>query len=180
MLKILACAFLLLPTIAMSDYMTFKTPVAPPFGAREICETYEWACRAGKYQVGLPLSQTIVDINLEVNREINSKDDDVQYGIEDFWTLPDSGDGDCEDYALLKKKRLIEAGIPPGNLILTSVQDLQNNGHAVLIVRTAQGDMVLDNLTNRIRLYTDTGYHYLRSQMIGNTKLWMNINEDTR
>lgn len=180
MLKHLACAILLMPTVAMADFVSFKTPVAPPGAATDLCDRYEWACRAGKFKVGLPLSQTIVDINLEVNREIAAKDDNVQYSKKDYWTLPDSGEGDCEDYALLKKKRLIEAGIPPGNLILVSVQDLQNNGHAVLIVRTAQGDMVLDNLTNKIRPYTETGYHYLRSQMIGNTKLWMMINEDTK
>ncbi len=44
-----------------------------------------------------------------------------QYGVEDYWTIPVSGRGGCEDYALLKRQRLMRAGWPASALLMTVV-----------------------------------------------------------
>ena len=45
-----------------------------------------------------------------VNRDIKYCTDISQYNTLENWTLPNTGFGDCEDYALLKRKMLIDAG----------------------------------------------------------------------
>lgn len=46
-------------------------------------------------------------INRDVNASITYKTDLAQYGTPEHWCLP-SNFGDCEDYALLKRKLLLE------------------------------------------------------------------------
>jgi len=44
------------------------------------------------------------------------------------WSYPDDGYGDCEDYALLKRRMLIEAGWPREALLLTLVRGGDGEG----------------------------------------------------
>jgi hypothetical protein len=46
--------------------------------------------------------------------------DREQFGKEDVWSLPATGRGDCEDFALMKRKLLIERGWPSSALLLTA------------------------------------------------------------
>jgi predicted transglutaminase-like cysteine proteinase len=80
------------------------------------------------------------------------------------WALPVSGRGDCEDFALLKRKLLVEGGWPPSTLLVTAVQTAQGEPHAVLVVRTNRGDYALDNKTDAIRPMAATGYAVLSQQ----------------
>ena len=48
-------------------------------------------------------------INREVNASVTYKTDLAQYGTPEHWCLP-TDFGDCEDYALLKRKLLLEQG----------------------------------------------------------------------
>jgi predicted transglutaminase-like cysteine proteinase len=66
------------------------------------------------------------------------------------WALPISGKGDCEDFAMLKRKMLIERGWPSSALSISVGATAQGEAHAVLLVLTAQGQYVLDNLTSSI------------------------------
>ena len=66
--------------------------------------------------------------------------------------------GDCEDYALLKQKLLIERGWPSSSLLMTVVRDEKGEGHAVLTARTSQGDFVLDNKVEAVKLWNRSGY----------------------
>ena len=96
------------------------------------------------------------------------------YGSEEGWAYPE-GSGDCEDYALEKRKRLSGAGLPPGNLLLTVVRKPDGEGHAVLTVRTDNGDFVLDNLDDRVRLWRSTDYKYLKRQDTKHAGRWVTI-----
>jgi predicted transglutaminase-like cysteine proteinase len=89
-------------------------------------------------------------INSHVNSTIREVSDLEQYGREDVWALPTSGKGDCEDFALLKRKMLIERGWPASALSIAIGTTAQGEAHAVLLVSTAQGQHVLDNLTSSI------------------------------
>ncbi|MBM6580444.1 transglutaminase-like cysteine peptidase [Microvirga sp. BT689] len=97
-------------------------------------------------------------INSHVNSTIREVSDLEQYGREDVWTLPTSGKGDCEDFALLKRKMLVERGWPSSALSITVGATAQGEAHAVLMVSTAQGQYILDNLTSSILSPERTGH----------------------
>lgn len=103
-------------------------------------------------------------VNSHVNSTILNVSDLEQYGREDVWTLPTSGKGDCEDFALLKRKMLIERGWPSSALSIAVGATAQGEAHAVLLVSTAQGQYVLDNLTSSILSPERTGHVFYARQ----------------
>ena len=103
-------------------------------------------------------------INSHVNSTIREVSDLEQYGREDVWALPTSGKGDCEDFAMLKRKMLIERGWPSSVLSITVGATAQGEAHAVLLVSTAQGQYVLDNLTSSILSPERTGHVFYARQ----------------
>ncbi|MBD2746329.1 transglutaminase-like cysteine peptidase [Microvirga sp. BT688] len=105
-------------------------------------------------------------INSHVNSTIREVSDLEQYGREDVWALPTSGKGDCEDFAMLKRKMLIERGWPSSALSITVGATAQGEAHAVLLVSTAQGQYILDNLTSSILSPERTG-HVFHSRQSG-------------
>jgi len=105
-------------------------------------------------------------INSHVNDTIIEVSDMEQYGREDVWTLPTSGKGDCEDFALLKRKLLIQRGWPASALSISVGMTARGEAHAVLIVATASGEFVLDNLTSSILSPSQTG-HVFHSRQSG-------------
>ena len=60
------------------------------------------------------------------------------WGVVERWNYPDDGYGDCEDYVLLKRRMLMQAGWPREALLITVVRDKKGDGHAVLTVKTDQ------------------------------------------
>jgi predicted transglutaminase-like cysteine proteinase len=103
-------------------------------------------------------------INSHVNSTIREVSDLEQYGREDVWALPTSGKGDCEDFAMLKRKMLIERGWPSSALSITVGATAQGEAHAVLLVSTAQGQYILDNLTSSILAPERTGHVFYARQ----------------
>ena len=98
--------------------------------------------------------------------------DRSQYGREEVWALPSPRGGDCEDLALLKKKLLIEAGLPADRLRIATVLDRRRNAHAGLVLRTEAGDYVLDSLTDRVLPWEKTGLSFLRIQSQASPTGW--------
>jgi predicted transglutaminase-like cysteine proteinase len=47
---------------------------------------------------------------------------------------------------------------------MTVVIDEKGEGHAVLMIRTDRGDFVLDNKTNAVLPWHDTGYIYIKRE----------------
>ena len=83
--------------------------------------------------------------------------------------------GDCEDYALLKRKRLIARGWPESSLLMTVVRDEKGEGHAVLTARTLQGDFILDNKVDEVKVWHRTRYDYVMRQSYLNVQIWMSL-----
>lgn len=83
-------------------------------------------------------------INRDVNASITYKTDLEQYGTPEYWCLP-TPFGDCEDYALLKHKLLLEHGWPSDKLGLCICYMPDGQGHCVLWVDTDKGSFILDN-----------------------------------
>jgi len=140
-----------------------------PYAWTDFCKRMPSECRTDTRepeQVTLTpkLWNTIVSINSRTNREITAITDEEHWGVVDRWDLPTDGKGDCEDYALLKRVRLAEAGLPRRALLMTVVIDEENAGHAVLMIRTDRGDYVLDNKRNAILPWSQTGYVYVKRE----------------
>jgi len=157
------------PGVAAERHPAFlKTGVAvsAPKGAVGLCGKYGWACHGGGgASVSAKQALALADrVNREVNRRVRPVSDSAQYGREEYWALPGRRGGDCEDYALEKKRQLMEMGLSGKQLLLTTVLDHKGGSHAVLVLRTRAGDYVLDNLTNQIKPWGRTGYTFLRMQ----------------
>jgi predicted transglutaminase-like cysteine proteinase len=108
--------------------------------------------------------QKVVAVNARVNDLIQPVTDEDHWGVLDSWDLPTDGYGDCEDYQLLKRKLLVEAGFPRRALRMTVVLDEKGEGHAVLMVRTDRGDFILDNKVSSILPWHQTGYVYVKRE----------------
>jgi predicted transglutaminase-like cysteine proteinase len=111
------------------------------------------------------LWKTLNTVNRAVNTSIKPRTDMEHWGVVDRWDLPDDGYGDCEDYQLLKRKILIEKhGLPRRALRMTVVVDEEGEGHAVLMVRTNAGELILDNKRSTILSWSETGYLFVKRE----------------
>lgn len=112
----------------------------------------------------------------EVNREINNKvrytTDLEQYKSIELWRVAGMK-GDCEDYALAKRERLLELGWPIERLKLAICYTETNEGHAVLMVDTDNGTYVLDNRYPSVKPWKSLPYKWVMRQK---GKGWVRIN----
>ncbi len=116
----------------------------------------------------------INQINRQINRAMIGVTDQVAFGRTEFWTMPLSAPesqtlrkrplADCEDFALEKRRALIAAGMPETALYLALVFSPRTSLHAVLVVATDKGDLVLDNLNDWIIPHREAGYTWLKVQ----------------
>ena len=147
-------------------FLQAKKPIAAPEGFSKVCRQYDWAC-AGSDGTGLAEAD-LLKLAMSVNSRINNSTPEIsdlsQYGTEERWALPTGRGGDCEDIALLKKRELIGKGLAANRLLIATVLDSRREPHAVLVLRTRGGDLVLDNLRDQVRPWRDTGYSFLRMQ----------------
>jgi len=119
----------------------------------------------------------LVRINRHVNATIKPLTDLEHWGAVEKWSYPDDGYGDCEDYVLLKRRLLIEAGWPREALLITVVRDKRGDGHAVLTVRTHKGEFVLDNQEEKILPWTETGYRFVKRQSQSDPNVWVLLSD---
>ncbi len=143
---------------------------AGPTGAwLKFCQEHPGECRAdrrGAARVSLTPEAwaTLIRVNEHVNSTILAVTDQDHWGVVDRWDYPDDGMGDCEDIQLLKRKLLVEAGLPRRALLMTVVIDEQGQGHAVLMVRTDRGDLILDNKRDAVLPWRKTGYTFIKRE----------------
>jgi predicted transglutaminase-like cysteine proteinase len=151
-----------------------------PIGHVQFCADYPEDCRSDGFE-DFPVILTatrwgeLQTVNSEINLAIKPMSDQSQYGTIEKWTYPATGNGDCEDYVLLKKKRLIALGWPASNLLITVVRDENNEGHAILTVRTHRGDLVLDNKHSRITAWNLTPYTFIKRQSTLDPRRWESL-----
>lgn len=162
---------------ASNEFIQHKGGAPAPDGAEAICNTYSWACAKASAQTAISSNelQRVSAVNARINHSVRAIEDDQQYGVTEYWALPTRAGGDCEDFALLKKRELMSLGIDPRRLLIATVLDRQRNPHAVLVFRSAKGDLVLDNLTDQIRSWRDTRYVFLQMQDPDRPTGWVNV-----
>ena len=149
-----------------------------PIGHYEFCQTHKSECRPGARTAPAKVTEfgwsVVREINARVNRDIAPMTDKELYGKDELWAYPDNA-GDCEDFVLLKRRMLMQKGFAAGDLLITVVRKPDGEGHAVLTLRTAQGDYILDNLNNEVKLWTKTPYRYLKRQASFHAGRWVSI-----
>lgn len=154
------------PAYATSTILATKS-ISAPVGFHGVCSRYAWACsQSGPARItdSAAMLKVATRINRQINRSVREISDARQYRKREYWALPTARGGDCEDFALLKKRELIKAGIGADRLLIATVLDRRRGAHAVLVLRTNHGDVVLDNLTSKIKSWDRTGYSFLRMQ----------------
>lgn len=168
------------PAAAGNQFMDLNGSANPPIGYVEFCRHAPDQCTARGGGRAEPLTEMrwreLRDINSFANRIVSPATDIDFYRREEVWALPETY-GDCEDYVLLKRKWLIERGWPTGALLVTVVFDEAGDGHAVLLVRTDRGELVLDNKTDEIRGWFDTAYRFVKRQSVGNPNRWVSVGD---
>ena len=164
--------------------MEVAQSTAAPAGFLDFCrrEPRECAATGGRAPVALTTQrmEELRSINGAVNASVREVADAAQYGVAEHWALPRGGVGDCEDFALLKRRLLIQHGWPSSALLVTTARTESGEGHAVLTVVTDQGDYVLDNRTSAVRLWSDTGYVFFARQDMANPRRWVVVDLQRR
>lgn len=159
------------PVALEADIARSTPPICEPFSARvarivpapaqyrDFCARHPAECEAsGSAVVALTpdMWNTLVAINRAVNEEIVFVPDPEECGFEDFWDLPTTGYGDCEDFSLEKRRRLAEAGLPRAAMRMAIVQhQTRLFSHAVLTIDTTRGALVLDDLRDDVICWND-------------------------
>ncbi len=165
-----------------ASFMPDGARTSQPIGHFEFCQQYPSECASKTSNPGLlkltpALWSRMQDVNNSINVMIEPITDEDQWHKEEVWSLP-TNKGDCEDYVLLKRKLLIEQGVPASNLLITVVRQKNGDGHAVLAVRTDRGDFILDNLEGKIKSWEKTGYRFLKRQSDLNAVKWVNVDDN--
>ena len=155
-----------------------------PIGHIEFCRRHASECRirTGKtapVHMSKGMRNRLASVNTVANRLIKPSSDLAIHGKKEVWSYPNRGVGDCEDYVLLKRQMLEMQGIHLANLLITVVKRKDGEGHAVLTVMTDQGDYVLDNLNNEVKLWSETGYRFSKRQSSRHSGRWVAILEDS-
>jgi predicted transglutaminase-like cysteine proteinase len=163
-----------------SSFIEFGPATSTPSGWAEFCQRYKDDC-------GLPVMSMrdiastdanialIYRVNKEVNHSIKPLSDFDHWHEIDRWDYAEDGFGDCEDYALVKRRLLLAAGFPQAALLMTVVRDDNMDGHAILTVRTDRGDIVLDNMSDDLHLWWRAPYRYVKMQSQHNPNVWVAV-----
>jgi predicted transglutaminase-like cysteine proteinase len=159
--------------------------VRAPIGWTEFCAEHAAECGTKALEARDVVLTTrawkeLIRVNTLVNDAIKPVTDLEHWGVVERWDYPADGRGDCEDYVLLKRKRLMELGWPASALLITVVRDEKGEGHAVLTARTRQGDYILDNKTDEIRLWYRVQYRFVMRQSYLNPTVWMSLDPKER
>jgi len=146
-----------------------------PFASVVFCMQRSDQCEdtggAGIVDLDADHKAQLISINSSYNHSIRPKNDAPGT---DVWSV-DVKAGDCEDYALTKRKHLLAMGWPSGALRIAVAFTPYGEGHAVLVAKTSQGDFVLDNRTDKIKDWRATDLHWVMIQSGDNPKQWVSL-----
>ena len=182
----IALALLASPTASMAQerplFISLGGVTKAPIGWIEFCIEYDPECKtkpSAPRDVVLSTQawKDLLRVDHWVNANIKPMTDTEHWGVVERWNYPDDGYGDCEDYVLLKRKMLLKAGWPREALLITVVRDKQGEGHAVLTVKTDKGEFILDNQTDDILLWSETGYRFVKRQSQSDPNVWIALGE---
>jgi predicted transglutaminase-like cysteine proteinase len=162
------------------QHIRFERPTLAPMAYTQFCLRYAEECRPRHTAFrGGPLPLTAArwaelrQVNASVNAGIDPERNEAGLAGEAWLISP--ARGDCNDYAVTKRHELLDRGWPSRALLLSEVVVASGEHHLVLVVRTSGGDVVLDNLTARIRPWSEAPYRWVRIQSPGDARLWATV-----
>lgn len=154
------------PAIELGDF------TRPPAAFVQFCSDYPDQCvisgRPGAVVMDARRWAELRATNRDVNAEITPNPDPPGT---DTWTLGVRY-GDCDDFAVEKRRRLIGAGWPSSAVLLAAAMHPNGESHLVVVVRTADGDLVLDNLRAAISTARASGLSWRAIQSTEHPRLW--------
>ena len=152
--------------------------VMPPTGFIGFCVRHVGDCTGGTDapQTVILTPEKLLQLAM-VNDSVNALPQVLDRG--EHWDVAGSSGGDCEDLALAKRKMLIESGWPVSSLLLATAERWNGEFHAVLIVATDRGDLVLDNLNRAIVAWDETPYAWKKRQSEMRPFLWVSLDRST-
>lgn len=137
-------------------------------------EMVKWKKNIEPYQ-GMPLKTMAAKVNTLINKTTYITDN-RNWGKSDYWATPVeffTRGGDCEDFAIAKYVSLRALGVPESRMRIAIVQDtLKNIPHAILVVYTDSGAMVLDNQSKSMK-YASAISRYKPIFSINRTAWWL-------
>jgi predicted transglutaminase-like cysteine proteinase len=150
-------------------------PVVPPSGFIHFCVKHSDECLVssqGAVRMELtPARQAeLREVQARINAAIEPREDPRH-----LWEYARDGQGDCNTFALTKRRALIALGWPEETLLLAAVYTEHNEGHLVLVARTSQGDLVLDNRLPRIVEWTVLPYRWVSMQSQASPARWLRV-----
>lgn len=186
MLKIIATATLFSICLtaelrAVDAGIAFNKPVLAPVAFVRFCMRYQGDCKVspmGSDQIPVVLTKARLAELSKINHDVNSSirpQTNLAGVLGEQW-LVGPHQGDCNDYAVTKRHKLLARGWPSHSLLLTEVVVASGEHHLVLVVRTSEDDFVLDNLSAHVRPVSQIAYKWVRAQQIENPKFWTKIN----
>lgn len=170
------------PTNERAAYAAVGEPTRAPIGWVEFCIRYKPECSTKPSTPRDVVLTTkawndMAKVNSWANDNIQPVTDLEHWGVVEQWDYPDDGKGDCEDYVLLKRRMLMQAGWPREALLITVVRDKRGDGHAVLTVKTDRGEYILDNQESEILAWNKTGYRFVKRQSQSDPNAWVSLGE---
>tara|TARA_R110000824_G_scaffold390760_24_gene588132 strand:- start:10824 stop:11708 length:885 start_codon:yes stop_codon:yes gene_type:complete len=170
-------------TVIRADaFMPVGQQVVPPMGFISFCLNDPSQCEGG---TDTPASMALTKdrwaelnaVNDYVNSAIPQVEDIANYGKSEVWSYPNENGGDCEDFALMKRKLLIERGWSPSDLLVAVVREWNGAGHAILVADTDKGEFVLDNKNWAIVAWNETPYTWVKRQSRERPYIWVNLDQ---
>ena len=153
-------------------------PALPPLGHTFFCLSHPEDCTVSptdfrRRNIALT-EERWNELNL-VNRAVN-RNIAPDENVTDEWRIsPEIGD--CKDYAVTKRHELLARGWPSRALLLSEVIVPSGAHHLILLVRTKDADLVLDNLNANIRTVAMTfhQYRWVRIESPQNPMFWASV-----
>ena len=153
-------------------YLPEKDRTLAPFAHVAFCVKTPAECRerTGEAVVAMTAkNQAMLDgVNSAVNNAIIPREDPARAGI---WQV-DPPAGDCNDYAVTKRNALLQDGLSTHAVRLAIAMTPEGIGHTVVVVRTTEGDMVLDNRNYEIKRWDHTDLAWLKVESSADPEQW--------
>jgi predicted transglutaminase-like cysteine proteinase len=164
------------------QFIRFDVPTLAPMAFTHFCLTYPSDCKPqrllfgdGRIELNKMRWSELENINRAVNSSIHPERNEDGLAGEKWLLGPVRGD--CNDYAVTKRHQLIARGWPARTVLLSEVVTVSGEHHLVTVVHTNSGDLVLDNLTDRITPWSRTPYRWVRIQTPKDPNYWVSISE---
>jgi predicted transglutaminase-like cysteine proteinase len=162
------------PVFAWTQMPT-GTPAIPPAGFLGFCAKHLSEClsrsqEAATVELTDERRQAIEAVQTSINASIAPRVDPAH-----VWDYSTDGTGDCNKYALTKRRELLAQGFPRGAVLLATATTERGEGHLVVVVRTDRGDLVLDNRVQHVVDWSVLPYHWVSVQSQQSPVRWVSI-----